>query len=124
MTRLTASQVREDFADTLNRVAYGGERVILCRRRKDVAALVSVQDLELLRQIEDRLDNEAADRAASEGVSPQEVERRMAQGNSVRRIIDAGDIANVVAFLASPKSVAINGDAIAAGGGVGRAIHY
>ena len=66
MTRLTASQVREDFADTLNRVAYGGERVILCRRGKDVAALVSVQDLELLRQIEVRLDNEAADRAARE----------------------------------------------------------
>ena len=66
MIRLTASQVREDFADTLNRVAYGGERVILCRRGKDVAALVSVQDLELLRQIEDRLDNADADRAARE----------------------------------------------------------
>jgi len=38
----------------------------------------------------------------------------MAQGNSVRRIIDARDIANVVTFLASPKSVAINGDVIAA----------
>ena len=66
MTRLAASQVREDFAETLNRVAYGGERVILHRRGKDIAALVSVQDLELLRQIEDRLDNEAADRASRE----------------------------------------------------------
>ena len=48
----------------------------------------------------------------------------MAAGNSSRKFIDAADIAAVVAFLASPKSIAINGDAIAAGGGVGRAIHY
>ncbi len=34
------------------------------------------------------------------------------------------EVAYVVAFLASPKSVAINGDAIAAAGGSGRAIHY
>ena len=63
-------------------------------------------------------------RAKSEGVSPAEIEKRMAESNSVKRIIDASDIANVVAFLASPKSIAINGDAIAAGGGVGTAIHY
>ncbi len=65
-----------------------------------------------------------ARRALTEGTPPAEVERRMAEGNSVRRLIDAQDIARVVAFLASPKSVAINGDSIAAGGGVGRAIHY
>jgi NAD(P)-dependent dehydrogenase (short-subunit alcohol dehydrogenase family) len=65
-----------------------------------------------------------AARAAASGSSPAEVEAQMAAGNSARRFIDAADIAAVVAFLASPKSVAINGDAIAAGGGVGRAIHY
>ena len=63
-------------------------------------------------------------RAAEQGVSVEEATARAAAGNSVRRIIDAADIANVVAFLASPRSVAITGDAIAAGGGVGRAIHY
>ena len=65
-----------------------------------------------------------ADRSRSQGISPEEVEGRMAQGNSVRRIIDAREIAYVVTFLASPKAGAINGDAIAAGGGAGRAIHY
>jgi NAD(P)-dependent dehydrogenase (short-subunit alcohol dehydrogenase family) len=65
-----------------------------------------------------------ADQAGRQGVSIAEVERRMAAGNSVRRVIDARDIAYIVAFLASLKSGAINGDAIAAGGGVGRAIHY
>ncbi len=50
--------------------------------------------------------------------------QRMAEGNSIRHLVDAAEVADVVAFLASPKSVAINGDAIAAGGGAPRAIHY
>jgi hypothetical protein len=33
-------------------------------------------------------------------------------------------VADVVAFLASPRSVAINGDAVVAGGGAPGAIHY
>lgn len=66
MTRLGASDVRNDFADTLNRVSYGGERIILHRRGKDVAALVPLEDLELLRELEDRLDVEAARKALKE----------------------------------------------------------
>ena len=50
--------------------------------------------------------------------------QRLAEQNAVRRVIDSSDIANLVAFLASPLSVAVTGDSIAAGGGVGRAIHY
>ena len=65
-----------------------------------------------------------AEQAARQGITTEEAESRMAQGVSVRRIIDAREIAYVVAFLASPKSVAINGDAIATAGGAGRAIHY
>jgi len=63
-------------------------------------------------------------RASTSGRSPEEIEREMSNGNSVRRLIDAAEIADVVAFLASPRSIAINGDAIAAGGGAPRAIHY
>ena len=62
--------------------------------------------------------------AESNGISLEEAEARMASGNSVRTIIDSDDIANIVAFLASPKSIAITGDTIAAGGGVGRGIYY
>ena len=72
----------------------------------------------------ERIPGVVADQASSQGVSTDEIERRMAEGNSVRRMIDAREIAYIVAFLASPKSVAINGDSIAAGGGVGRGIHY
>jgi NAD(P)-dependent dehydrogenase (short-subunit alcohol dehydrogenase family) len=62
--------------------------------------------------------------AREAGVTVDEIERRLAAGNSIRRIVDAREIAYVVAFLASPKSAAINGDVIAAGGGVGRSIYY
>jgi NAD(P)-dependent dehydrogenase (short-subunit alcohol dehydrogenase family) len=53
-----------------------------------------------------------------------EAEANLAKNNTIHRAVDASDIANVVVFLASPKSVAITGDTIAAGGGVGKAIHY
>ena len=65
-----------------------------------------------------------ATQAAALGIAPAEVERRLAAGNSIKRLIDAREVADVVAFLASPRSVAINGDAIAVGGGTPRAIHY
>jgi NAD(P)-dependent dehydrogenase (short-subunit alcohol dehydrogenase family) len=44
--------------------------------------------------------------------------------NSIHRIIDASEVADVVAFLASPRSVAITGDAIAVGGGVPGPVYY
>ena len=48
----------------------------------------------------------------------------MAEGISVGRIIDSSEIAYLVAFLCSPKSVALNGDVIAAGGGLSNSIYY
>lgn len=65
-----------------------------------------------------------AAQAKRQDVSPEEVERRIAEGNLIRRMIDTRDIAHIVAFLASPKSAAITGDVIAAGGGTPRSIHY
>ena len=44
--------------------------------------------------------------------------------NTIRRIVDADEVADVVAFLASPRSVSITGDAIACGGGSPGPIHY
>ena len=44
--------------------------------------------------------------------------------NSIRRIVDAAEVADVVAFLASPRSGSITGDAIACGGGQPGSIHY
>jgi NAD(P)-dependent dehydrogenase (short-subunit alcohol dehydrogenase family) len=65
-----------------------------------------------------------AARAAAQGVAPEAVEAQMAAGNSINHLVDASEVAHVVAFLCSPKSRAINGDVIAAGGGAPRTIHY
>lgn len=66
MPRLSASKAREEFAEVVNRAAYKGERTLLHRRGKDVAAVVPVADLVLLEQIEDRMDLEAAREAMKE----------------------------------------------------------
>lgn len=58
------------------------------------------------------------------GVTTEEVERQIARANALGRVIDARYVAYVIAFLASPKSVAVNGDAVIAGGGVPGAIYY
>ncbi len=65
-----------------------------------------------------------ARRAEAQGVSPDSVERQIAGSNSIHHLVDAGEVADVVAFLCSPRSRAINGDAIAVGGGVRGSIHY
>ena len=66
MTRLEISKARENLADTINRVKYKGERVVLNRRGKAIAALVSLEDLALLEKLEDRLDLEDALKALKE----------------------------------------------------------
>jgi NAD(P)-dependent dehydrogenase (short-subunit alcohol dehydrogenase family) len=65
-----------------------------------------------------------AARAKAQGVTPESIEAQMAGGNSIHHLVDADEVAAVVAFLCSPKSRAINGDAIAVGGGAPRSIHY
>jgi len=42
---------------------------------------------------------------------------RMAERVSLRRLVTAEEVADVVAFLASPRSVAINGSTVDVGGG-------
>jgi NAD(P)-dependent dehydrogenase (short-subunit alcohol dehydrogenase family) len=51
-------------------------------------------------------------------------EKELAANVSIGRIVDSKEVAYVVAFLASPRSVAINGDAIPVGGGSVGAIYY
>lgn len=66
MKRLTTSKARQDFAETINRVAYQGERIILHRRGKNLVAVVPITDLVALEQLEDKLDLDAAKRALAE----------------------------------------------------------
>jgi prevent-host-death family protein len=66
MTRIPASRARQQFSDTLNRVVYRGERIILARRGRDLAAIVPMDDFELIRELEDRIDLERARKALKE----------------------------------------------------------
>ena len=59
-----------------------------------------------------------------QGVSEEEIVSGMKAANPLGRIIDAREVAYVVTFLASPKSVAVNGDIVTAGGGAGKSIYY
>ncbi len=64
--KLTTSTARQNFSDIVNRAAYGGERIIVHRRKKPVAAVVPIEDLELIERIEDELDIRAALKALKE----------------------------------------------------------
>jgi prevent-host-death family protein len=66
MTLLEATKAKDSFSDTLNRTAYAKERIVLTRHGKPLAALVPLEDLELLEQWEDEADVEAARAAMAE----------------------------------------------------------
>ena len=55
MSTLTVSEARRVFAETVNIVAYTKERVMVERHGKAVVAMVPVEDVELLRDLEDRM---------------------------------------------------------------------
>jgi NAD(P)-dependent dehydrogenase (short-subunit alcohol dehydrogenase family) len=61
--------------------------------------------------------------AEAQGITVEDAERSLSR-NTIGRLVDSAEVASVVAFLASPLSVAINGDAIACGGGVPGPIYY
>jgi NAD(P)-dependent dehydrogenase (short-subunit alcohol dehydrogenase family) len=72
----------------------------------------------------ERTADSIANRAAKDGISLAEAEAALYGHSLIGRIVEAEEIAAIVTFLASPKSAAINGDAIAAGGGSSKSIHY
>lgn len=66
MPPVPIEELRLNMADTINRAAFGRERVILSRHGKPVAAIVPVSDVELLDALEDRDDLRAALKARKE----------------------------------------------------------
>jgi prevent-host-death family protein len=64
MATVSTVLARNEFSTVLNRAAFGKERVILARRGKAIAAVVPMEDVELLRALEDRAD--LADAIAAE----------------------------------------------------------
>ncbi len=60
------SVARDSMSDTLNRVSYSKERIVIRRHGKDLAALVPIEDLRFLEELEDRMDLEEARVALAE----------------------------------------------------------
>ena len=63
LDKLTASEARQNFSDILSRAEYRGERVIVHRGKKAVAAVVPIEDVELLEKLEEEIDVAAARKA-------------------------------------------------------------
>jgi len=57
---IPASEARKNFSAILNRVSVRGDRVVMERHGKSVAAMISMEDLALLEALEDRYDVDEA----------------------------------------------------------------
>ncbi len=66
MDSVNTTEAREKLADVINRVAYAKDRVRITRRGKQVAAVVPIEDLELLEHMEDQIDIREAKKALTE----------------------------------------------------------
>ena len=66
MATMTVAEAKNRFSDVLRRAEYGGERVIVERHGKPVAAIVSTDDLRRLEAAEDAADLRDAQGALTE----------------------------------------------------------
>jgi NAD(P)-dependent dehydrogenase (short-subunit alcohol dehydrogenase family) len=62
--------------------------------------------------------------AKARGTTPEELQRQLDSGVSIGRLVTAEEVASVVAFLASPKSISMNGDPVVVSGGAPGPIYY
>lgn len=61
-TSINTADAKETFSDLVNRVSHHKERIILTRRGKEIAALVSMEDLQFLEETRNKHDlDEAVD---------------------------------------------------------------
>ena len=70
LKKITTVDARKKFANIINQVAFGNESFVLTRRGEPIAAIVSMKELKLLQDIEDRIDIEDAWKAKNEPGEP------------------------------------------------------
>jgi len=66
LNKISAADARKKFANIINRVAYGKESFVLTRRGEALAAIVSMEDLKLLQEVEEQMDIDDAWKARNE----------------------------------------------------------
>jgi len=74
--------------------------------------------------VTERTEATVARLAESSGSTPEQVRARLAAGTSIGRTVTAEEVAWVITFLASPRSVAMTGDPVVVSGGSPGPIYY
>ena len=57
MVTVSSEEVRDGLGELINRVAYGGERVMVTRRGKKIVGIVSAEEMELLEAVLDAIED-------------------------------------------------------------------
>jgi len=55
MSRVSVTEAKKSFSEFLNRAAYGQERIVVTSHRKPKAAVISIEDLRRLEELEETL---------------------------------------------------------------------
>lgn len=77
---IDSSSARNGFTDVVNRVSYGRERLVVRRHGRDLAAVIPMEDLDLLEraieEAEDRIDVAEAERILADPTEERMPRRR------------------------------------------------
>lgn len=66
---ISTAEAKEEFSELINRVSHYNEHIVLTRRGKEVAALIPIDDLQLLQAAKSKQDLEEATEALQEARS-------------------------------------------------------
>ena len=81
MTRMGVSDARDHLSEVVDRARYTQERVVLTKRGREVGAIISIDDLNLLEMLEDQLDikeaRQALEESQGERISYDEVRKKL-----------------------------------------------
>jgi len=72
----------------------------------------------------ERTENLLERMAAATGEDALAVKKRLDNATSIGRMVTSAEVADVITFLCSPRSIAVTGDSIPVGGGQRGVIHY
>ena len=95
---IPATEAREQISEVISRVAYGGERVVISRNGKAQVAVVSILDLDRLKQFDELKDMDRRQAAAAiarmqehatktglDKLTDEEIEAEISEARKVRR---------------------------------------